>query len=230
MNFELISPISPNVISTIVIVIVLSIVFILVGVRVKRLDPADTPKGFVFLMIQVVDGFSGFIKEYISPKIFKTFGAYFFTLLVFLGLANTIALFGMAPPLANLSVAFAFIIITFIAIKIAEVKYLGFKNKIKAIIGPFWPIFPISVPSNLIGEISTPFSMGLRLFVNLFSGLIMTTMVFAALDGMAEIVSISLGVILGSALHLVFDIFFGLIQAFVFLMLSIVNISMASEA
>ena len=234
MNFDLISPISPNVISTLIIVFVLSITFIIVGVRIKKLDPAQTPKGFIFLCITIVDFFNNFIKEYISGKRLKFFAPYFFTIIVFLVLANTAALFGMAPPLANLSVALAFSVLTFFAIKIGEFKFAGVKNKIKSIIGPVWPIFFISVPTNLIGEISTPFSMGLRLFVNLFSGLIMSTMVYVsvslALGEISSILSFGTSVILGVVLHSVFDIFFGVIQAFVFFMLTIINISMASEA
>lgn len=234
MNFDLVSPISSNVISTLVIVFVLSIVFIIVGVKVSKLDPAETPKGFLFLMIQLVDGFSGFLKQYVSPKIFKTFGPYFFTIIIFLAFANTIAIFGMSPPLANLSVALGFVVITFFAIKIAEFKFQGLWNKIKSLIGPVWWLFPISLPTNIIGEVSTPFSMGLRLFVNLFSGLIMSTMVFAAAEGLeqklGEIGVFGVSLLAGTALHIVFDIFFGLIQAFVFFMLTIVNISMASEA
>lgn len=233
MSFELWSEVSPNVISSIVIVILLSIIFIIIGKKVEKLDPKETPKGLTFVMIQVVDAFNGFIKEYVSPRVHKTFGAYFFTIIVYLALANTISLFGMAPPLANLSVAFAFIIITFVAIKITEIKFLGLKNKAKSIVGPVWFIFPISVPTNLIGEVSTPFSMGLRLFVNLFSGLIMSTMVFAAIDGiqgLGQAGVFGISVVGATLIHLIFDIFFGLIQAFVFFMLTIVNISLASEA
>ncbi len=226
LEFELISKPSPNVISTLIIVLVLSIIFIIVGLKVKKLDPEETPKGFLFVFIGIVGFFNNFLKDYISGKRLKFFAPYFFTIIVFLLFANTASLFGLAPPLANIGVALSFSIITFFAIKIAEFKFLGVKNKLKGILGPVWWLFPISVPTNLIGEVSTPFSMGLRLFVNLFSGVIMTTMVYMALNSLHW----SLTVVAGVALHGIFDIFFGLIQAFVFLMLSIVNISMASEA
>jgi len=65
--------------------------------------------------------------------------------------------------------------------------------------------------------------MGLRLFVNLMAGSVMAAMVYAVLHWTA-------GIIAGVMLHVIFDIFFGLIQAFVFFMLSVVSISMASDA
>lgn len=223
LDFKLFAPISPNVISTLIIVAVLSVVFIIAGIRIKKMDPTVTPKGFMFLCIAIVDFFNNFLKEYISGKQLKFFSPYFFTIIIFLMFANTASLVGLAPPLANISVALSFSVLTFFAIKIAEFKYQGVWNKTKSIVGPVWWLFPISIPTNLIGEISTPFSMGLRLFVNLFSGLIMATMVYASLHW-------AFSVFAGVFLHGIFDIFFGLIQAFVFFMLSIVSISMAAEA
>jgi F-type H+-transporting ATPase subunit a len=112
---------------------------------------------------------------------------------------------------------------TFFIIKLAEFKYLGVVKKVDGLLGPVKPMAILMLPINLIGEISTPFSMGLRLFVNLMGGAVIATMVYAALHW-------TLGIFAGVILHAVFDIFFGLIQAFVFFMLTTVNISMASDA
>ncbi|XMB71830.1 FoF1 ATP synthase subunit a [Mycoplasmatota bacterium WC30] len=223
LDFKLIAPISPNVISTLIIIFVLAIVFIIVGTKVKKLDPEVTPKGFVFLCITIVDFFNNFIKDYISGKRLKFFAPYLFTIIIFLAFANTISLFGLTPPLANIGVALSFSVITFFMIKVAEFKFQGVKNKLNGLVGYVKPLAPIMIPINLIGEVSTPFSMGLRLFVNLMSGTVIAAMVYAAVHW-------TIGIFAGVFLHSVFDIFFGLIQAFVFFMLSTVNISMASEA
>ncbi|QWB99785.1 F0F1 ATP synthase subunit A [Mycoplasmatota bacterium] len=223
LDFTLFESMSSAVRSTLIIVVVLSIVFILVGLKVKKLDPKETPKGFIFLCISIVDGFNQFISQYMAGKKFKFFGPYLFTIAVFLAFANTLSLFGLTPPLANLGVALSFTVMTFFAIKIAEIKYLGVKNKLWGLLGDVKPMAPIMLPINLIGEISTPFSMGLRLFVNLLSGMVVAAMVYAVLHWVA-------GIFAGVLLHAIFDIFFGLIQAFVFLMLSTINISMAAEA
>jgi len=223
LEFKLFAPLSPNVISTLIIVTFLAIIFIIVGIKVKKSDPAQTPKGIVFLFVFIVESFHNFIKEYISGKKLKFFGPYLFTIIVFLALANTASLIGLAPPLANIGVALSFSIMTFIMIKVAEIKFQGVWNKIKGLAGPVLPLAILMVPINLIGEVSTPFSMGLRLFVNLMSGTVIAAMVYAGVGWFG-------GIFAGVALHAVFDIFFGLIQAFVFFMLTTVNISMASEA
>lgn len=223
LDFKLFAPLSPNVVSTLIVVGILSLVFIVIGLAVDRLDPKKTPKGFMFVCITVVDVFNRFLKEHLSGKKHRFFAPYLFTILVFLAFANTIALVGLKPPLANLGVAMSFTVMTFFALNIAEFKYTGITGKFKSLIGPVKPIAPLMLPINLIGEVSTPLTMGLRLFGNLMSGVVISTMVYTALHW-------SLGIMAGIFVHAVFDIFFGLIQAFVFFMLSVVNISIAADA
>lgn len=223
MNFELFGPISPAVFSTIVIVAVLSIIFIIAGCQVKKLDLEKAPKGFMLIMVSIVDFFNNFISTYIDKKKFKFFVPYLFTIFIFLAVANTIALFGFTAPLSNIGVAMSFSIITFFALRITEFRYITLKAKFASLWGPVKPLGVIMFPINMIGEFSTPFSMGLRLFVNLLSGGIITAIVY----GLLGIVG---GLVVGPFLHGIFDVFFGLIQAFVFLMLSTVNLTMASEA
>ncbi|MFP4478525.1 MAG: F0F1 ATP synthase subunit A [Candidatus Izemoplasmatales bacterium] len=222
-DFTLFDPMSSAVRSTLIITLALSIFFIIVGMKIKKLDPKKTPKGFLFGCIMLVDGFNKFIAEYMDKDKFKFFGAYLFTIIVFLATANTISLIGLTPPLSNLGVALAFTVMTFFAIKIAEFRFISVKRKMNNLIGEVKFMAPILFPINLIGEVSTPFTMGLRLFVNLLSGVVIATMVYSVLHW-------TLGIVAGLFLHAVFDIFFGLIQAFVFLMLTTINISLATDA
>jgi F-type H+-transporting ATPase subunit a len=223
LEFTLFEFLSPQVFSTLIVVTVLSIIFIVIGNKVKKLDPNKTPKGVVLVAILAVETFNKMVQSYMNYKPYKFFAPYLFTIITFLAVANTISLFGLTAPLSNLGVALSFSIMTFFVIKIAEFKYLGVVKKIDGLLGPVKPMAILMLPINLVGEISTPFSMGLRLFVNLMGGAVIATMVYAALHW-------SLGIIAGVFLHAVFDIFFGIIQAFVFFMLTTVSISMASDA
>jgi len=222
INFTLFEKLSPQVRSSLIIIGFLAIVFIVVGIKVKKLDPLKTPKGFILFCIIFVEAFNNFVQEYIAGKRFKFFAPYLFTIIVFLAFANTVSLFGLTPPLSNLGIALSFTVMTFFIIKVAEFKYLGLIKKIDGLLGYVKPMAVIMLPINLIGEVSTPLSMGLRLFVNLMSGLVIAAMVYAALPWF-------LGIFSGVILHAIFDIFFGLIQAFVFFMLTTINISMVTE-
>ncbi|MGE4571864.1 MAG: F0F1 ATP synthase subunit A [Candidatus Izemoplasmatales bacterium] len=229
-DFTLFEPLSSAARSTIIVFVLLSVLLIVIGMKIKKLDPKKTPKGFLFGCIMLVDTFNNFVSEYMEKDKFKFFGPYLFTITIFLATANTISLVGLTPPLSNLAVALAFTVITFIVIKIAEFKYISLKTKAKNLMGPVVFMSPIMLPINLIGEVSTPFTMGLRLFVNLLSGVVIATMVYSILTFSLGILQGLFGIFAGVFLHVVFDIFFGLIQAFVFLMLSTINISLATDS
>jgi len=222
LDFKLSGPLSPNVISTLIVVFVLGLIAVIVGIKVGKLDHRKTPRGFVFVCVMIVDVFNRFISDHLPGKRTKVFGPYLFTILIFLAFANTISLFGLKPPLSNLSVALTFSAITIVMIKFAEVKYQGVWKKLVSLLGPVKPLAPIMLPINLIGEVSTPLTMGMRLFGNLMSGMVISVMVYTALHW-------AVGIFAGIFVHAFFDIFFGLIQAFVFFMLSTVNLSMASD-
>ncbi len=223
LDFKIFGPLSPQIISTLIIVAVLSIFFIIIGLRVSKLKATDTPKGIVLVVISFFEIIRNLIGEQFQGKKLKLFGPYLFTILVFLMTANTISLFGLKAPLSNAGVALAFSLITLFLLRFADFKYKGVKKKVhNIVVGYVWWMFPIMIPINLIGEISTPLTMGIRLFGNLVSGAVISVMVYAALNWAA-------GIFAGVFLHVVFDIFFGVIQAFVFFMLSLVNLSMAAD-
>jgi len=232
---DLISPywgplLSGPIFSSLLIILILSIMFIYVGKKVEKLSPTDTPKGIVFFWVTVVGFFNNFIKENLSGKRFYMFGPYLFSVIIFLAIGNTISLIGLAPPFSNLGLAMTMSVLTFFMLQIAEFKFQGVKGKVSNLLGAWKPLAPLLLPMNLISEFSKPLTMGLRLFVNLFSGAIISFMVYSALNFSIGFLQGIFGVTASIFLHGIFDVFFGVIQAFVFFMLSLVNISMAADS
>jgi len=224
LDFKIVGPLSSQVISTLIIVFVLSVIFIIVGLKVSKLKPTDTPKGLVLVVVMFVEMVKNLIGEHLEGKKLQLFGPYLLSILVFLMFANTIALFGLRAPLSNAGIAFSFSLMTLFILRFTDLKYKGPVKKIKNIVvGHVWWMFPIMIPINLIGEVSSPLTMGIRLFGNMVSGAVISAMVYAVLNAF-------MGIFAGVFLHAVFDIFFGVVQAFVFFMLSMVNISMAADA
>ena len=84
----------------------------------------------------------------------------------------------------------------------------------------FEPVF-LFFPINVISELSTPISMSLRLFGNMFSGTIMMSLIY----GLLRVGSVSLAVAWPAALHAYLDVFAGALQAYVFAMLTMVFVS-----
>ena len=198
--------------STIIIVVLLSILFIVAGIIISKKDPRKMPKGILFLLISVVDFINKHSKNYFSER-WRFFAPYLFAVCAFLGLANTISLFGLTPPLGNVFLALTLSIITFFMIQISAIKCQGIRDRLIGFFGPVKWLTPLFLPMNIISEFTTPLSMGLRLFGNIMSGV-----------AIAAIITFTFGwlSILPTALiiHPIFDLAFGLLQMYVFFMLS----------
>ncbi|MEG2053722.1 MAG: F0F1 ATP synthase subunit A, partial [Oscillospiraceae bacterium] len=108
------------------------------------------------------------------------------------------------------------------------------------------PIFVLT-PFNIISEIATPISMSFRHFGNIASGGIITSLIYAALatassallGWIPKVMNNAVGHFLGgipvlqvgipAVFSVYFDVFSGLLQAFIFCMLTMMYISAATE-
>jgi F-type H+-transporting ATPase subunit a len=93
--------------------------------------------------------------------------------------------------------------------------------------------FPALLPLNLMGELATPVSLAFRLFGNIVGGLIIMNLLYGALGGLTtSLLGINvpfLQVGVPAALHIYFDLFAGLLQSFIFTMLTMVFVSIAMD-
>ncbi len=225
---------APGVKSSLIITTVLSIVLIIVGSRVKKLQPADIPHGINLMAIMFVEMVNNTVETSFQKK-WRPYAPLLLTILLFLLFANTISLFGLTAPLSNIIVAMSFSVFVFTSIQL-----VGF-----TVTNPFKRAKSMLNPLNLVGEISTPLAMGLRLFGNLLSGSIIGLIIFrgsyelaSAVFGWIDIIVLDsigfaifqfIGIGIGAFIHAVFDIFFGAIQAYVFFMLFTIFMSMATN-
>tara|TARA_B100000686_G_C16637387_1_gene888082 strand:+ start:365 stop:1219 length:855 start_codon:yes stop_codon:yes gene_type:complete len=128
-------------------------------------------------------------------------------------------------PNITLGMALAvFILIIFYSIKIKGLK--GFLAELT--LHPFGKyLLPVNLILEGVNLIAKPISLGLRLFGNLYAG----EMIFILIALMLTFSSISIG-LLGVGLHLIWALFHVLIlglQAFIFMVLTIVYLAMAHE-
>lgn len=210
--------ITPGLKHSLIITAVLMIVVTIIGLRVKKLKTTEVPGTVSLLAIIFVEGINNMSHDFFK-KYWKTFTPYMLTVFLFLAVANSASIFGLTPPLSDINVALGFSILAFGSIQIAALVIRNPLKRTKDLLEPN----PAFLPINLIGEISTPFAMGLRLFGNMLSGSIIGIIVY----GLAGNIG---GVIAGAfLLHPIFDLFFGIIQAYVFFMLFSIFMSMAVE-
>ena len=157
---------------------------------------------------------------------FSQFSPFICAILGYSAFSSLSSLVGLFPPTSDFSTVFGWALLVFILITYYKLKG-GVGNYLK---GYFEPI-PFFAPLNVIGEIATPISMSFRHFGNILSGSVISALIASALGGLTRSVFGSLGSIpflqvgLPAVLSVYFDVFSGCLQAFIFAMLTMLNIS-----
>lgn len=201
--------------STIIITVVLCLIVILVGLKVKKLNPkGETPK-WLIPFIMLVEWVNNSCKENFGRR-WKSYAPYFLTLVMFLFFANISGVFGLTSPTSYLIINAVWAIITFFIIQITGIVSLGPKKYLKGFIDP-WYLSPLLLPINIISEFTLPISLALRLMGNIMSGGVLSILVTGlgsqALNGWWLVLVLPI-------FNLIFDLFSGVIQVLIFMQLS----------
>lgn len=204
-----------SIVNSFLVVIILSIFAIVVNSKIKKAKLDDKPSGLLNFMEAVVGTINGLVKDTMGPKN-MFFAPYITTLILYLAVANLFGLLGFTPPTSDYSVTLSLALITFVLTQIFRFKSLGFLGYFKSFADPAF-----LTPLNIIGELANPISLSFRLFGNILSGVIIMGLLYSALGYFAPIIT--------PVLHGYFDVFSGLLQTFIFSMLTMIFISSAME-
>ncbi|MDR1734832.1 MAG: F0F1 ATP synthase subunit A [Oscillospiraceae bacterium] len=202
--------------------------------------PKDNPKGILNVLELAVES----IDNYIGTKLqgmSLTFGAYMFSLTIMLVLSAMVELFHLHAPTADLTMTAAISLITFVMINYYGFKRKGVAGRIRTLVGFKKPEYPenadfgtkfllnlkaaakptsIVFPFRVLSEIIVPVSLTCRLFGNMFAGMVIIDLMYWALGNFA------LGI--PSVAGLFFNAFHPLIQAFIFVTLTLSYIEEAT--
>lgn len=144
----------------------------------------------------------------------KVFVPYLATVLVFLGLSNTIGIFGMKPPTKDMNVTAALSLMSIVLIEYASVKKRGWKGYF----GHFKEPIAIVTPINILELFIKPLSLCMRLFGNVLGAFVIM-----------ELIKLLIPVAVPIPFCFYFDVFDGLLQAYVFVFLTSLYIKEAIE-
>lgn len=211
-----------SVLTSFIIVIFVTIMSIYIKSKIEKADIHDRPKGLLHIVEIAVETIDNMTIQNMGKRNIK-FAPYMLSLAVFLVLANLSGLIGLTPPTSDYNVTLALALITFVLIHFFAIKSNGFGGYLKGYAEPFAFLTPI----NILGEIANPISLSFRLFGNILSGALIMSLVYTGLRKISAL----LIPIVAWPLHGYFDVFSGLLQTFIFVMLSMVYIStsMADE-
>jgi F-type H+-transporting ATPase subunit a len=159
---------------------------------------------------------------------------FFVALVIFIFLLNEFGAFPFesspvplpfgGSPTADLNTAAAYAVMVFILIQVAGImkEGLGFY---KHLIKPF----PAMLPMNILEEILRPTTLAARLFFNIFVGELLLFVFVQIIEAKVKLGAFDLSVAasVGPFFVEIFNFLVGLLQAFVFALLSIVYLSLA---
>lgn len=154
---------------------------------------------------------------------------YIGSLFLFFACSNLIGLLGFRSPTTDIDTTLAWALITFFMIYYAGIKASGL-SYFKGLLEPI----PVLLPLNIIGEFAKPISLTFRPFGNILGGAVIMSLLYQFLGWLSTLipgVTIPFGqLIIPVPLHLYFDLFAGLLQSFIFIMLTMVFVGNAAQA
>ncbi|MCR5330974.1 MAG: F0F1 ATP synthase subunit A [Lachnospiraceae bacterium] len=154
--------------------------------------------------------------------------------------SNLISLLGFRSPTADLNTEAAWAIVVFVLITSQKIKVGGIGGYLKGFTQPI----ALLTPFNILSELATPISLACRHFGNILSGVVINGLLYAALalasskllglipGAVGQLLShvpiLSVG--LPAVLSVYFDWFTGVMQAYIFCMLTTMYIANAAES
>jgi F-type H+-transporting ATPase subunit a len=218
-------------------------VFTLVAWVVTRRDPSKAPSGFASAMESMVLFFR---DEVVRPNIghgADAYTPYILTLFFFILVMN---LLGLVPwggsATGNLSVTAALAICTFILVEISGMRALGAKGYSRTIFYAPPGMHPVGqavmlvimTPVELMGKLTKPFALAIRLFANMTAG---HTLILSLLGIIFVFANLTFGrwgvagasVVMSTAI-MVLEVFVAFLQAYIFAMLTAVFVGLIRHA
>ena len=167
-----------------------------------------------------IEAMVGGIDSYAKSKahgLGENLSAYLFTVAMLMVGCAAVELMGVRAPTSDITMTFALALITFVLINYYGIKKKGALGRVKALNAQG----PIVMVLRVISDIAIPVSMACRLFGNMLGGMIVMELIYNSLGHRAIAVP--------SVLGLYFNVFHPLIQAFIFITLTLTFIDEAIE-
>jgi F0F1-type ATP synthase, subunit a len=212
---------------------ILLCVMILGVARWAKKSPNQAPKGFNgFMEMFIMDINDNVIKTCIG-KGYERYAPYLLTVFFFIFFNNLMGLIPIFPGGANVTGNIA-ITLTLACCTLLAVNLFATKEYWKEIFWPDVPLMlkPIMIPIEMVGIITKPFALMIRLFANMMAGhsvilsLVCLVFITAAMgpvmNGSMTVVSVFFGIFMN-----ILELLVAYIQAYVFTMLSAVFIGLS---
>ncbi len=164
-----------------------------------------------------VETFVGWLRGIVGGMLGEEgerYADYIFTVLFYIAFSNMVGLFGFIPPTMDINVTASLSLMSIILVEAAGIRKKGTRGWLKSFAQPMAVVLPMNIMELAI----RPLSLCMRLFGNIIGATVIM-----------ELIKHLFPVVLPVPFCLYFDIFDGLIQAYVFVFLTSLYIKEAVE-
>ncbi len=196
--------------SIVVTWVIMAVLTLTAFIFTRNLQIVPTTKRQLF--IETVVGFINNLIGGLVGKDGKRYVPFIGTVLIYLAAANTVGIIGITPPTKDLNITCALAILSILLIEYAGIAARGIGGWCKGFSEPM----SVMIPINILEIGLRPLSLCLRLFGNILGGFLIM-----------ELIKSTVPLLVPIPLSLYFDIFDGLIQAYVFILLTSLFVSEA---
>ena len=197
----------------VVVTWIIMTVLALLSILFVRNLKVENPGKVQLALESVIEWGENFFKDIIGEEN-KRYIPWLMTVALYLACANLIGLFGFKPPTKDMNVTIALALMSIILIEVSGIRQKGTKGWLKSFAEPM----PIILPINILEIFIRPLSLCMRLFGNVLGSFVVM-----------ELLKLVVPAVLPAFCSMYFDIFDGLIQAYVFVFLTALFIKEATE-
>lgn len=198
---------------SVVVTWIIMLAVLLICVLLVRNLKVENPGRKQIVLETAVQGLYNFFKGTIGEH-GTAYIPYLMSVVLYIGIANLIGLIGFKPPTKDMNVTVALAVMSIVLIEVAGVRQKGTKGWLKSFAEPM----PIVLPINVLEVFIKPLSLCMRLFGNVLGSFVIM-----------ELLKMVVPAVLPAVFSCYFDIFDGLIQAYVFVFLTGLFIKEATE-
>lgn len=173
----------------------------------------ENPSRRQIVVETAIKGLNDFFSETVGEK-GGEYIPFLSTVIIYIGIANLIGLLGFKPPTKDLNVTATLGIMSIVLIEMSGIRAKGVKKWLKSFAEPM----PVILPINILEIFIKPLSLCMRLFGNVLGAFVIM-----------ELLKMVIPAFLPAVFSCYFDIFDGLIQAYVFVFLTGLFIREATE-
>ncbi len=202
-------PFSESTVVTWIILAVVLVICLILGTNLKVRNISKRQAVSEFIVTKLEGIVCGMVGEE-----GKAYVPYLLAVFIFLVFSNTAGIFGFKPPTKDLNVTAALAILSILIVQIANIRAHNPWGWIKSFAKPIAVVTPI----NILELVIKPLSLCMRLFGNVLGAFIIM-----------ELIKIKVPVAVPAVFSLYFDLFDGILQAYVFVFLTSLYIKEAIE-